>query len=425
MRIFSSVMGTRRKEEFTLWEYIRYNVVPPVFVVFFTIAVQFLAAWGRDEDTIDPSKALGNAYSWKAVLLFALWAFLWLKIPSKKYEGPPTLFGYKPVYSDNGVLYYWASLVGFFIIQARNSKFSATVFENMSEILGTLNIVAFLLCIILLVKGKLAPECKEKIDKFPLIHEFYRGIEIHPRLLGVDVKQLTNCRIGMMAWQLLIIVFFFAGVDRHGFNMGFLANLLLQSIFVAKFFWWETGYFSTLDITLDRAGYYICWGCLVWVPCFYTFSSYYLVTHPPQIPTVVAWIIFLSGIGCILLNYQVDYEKEHFRKTDGQCKIWNKQAEYIEAEYKTTEGVKKSKLLVSGFWGTARHMNYVFEILSALCWCLPGWGYGVWAFLYVIFLTILLVHRVYRDEDKCAKKYGAYWKEYCNRVKYRMIPYVY
>ena len=32
-----------------------------------------------------------------------------------------------------------------------------------------------------------------------------------------------------------------------------------------RFFYWETGYFNTLDITLDRAGYYLCWGCLTWV----------------------------------------------------------------------------------------------------------------------------------------------------------------
>ncbi|RYY32672.1 hypothetical protein EON62_05075, partial [archaeon] len=33
-----------------------------------------------------------------------------------------------------------------------------------------------------------------------------------------------------------------------------------------QFFWWETGYLASIDIMHDRAGYYICWGCLVWVP---------------------------------------------------------------------------------------------------------------------------------------------------------------
>ena len=41
----------------------------------------------------------------------------------------------------------------------------------------------------------------------------------------------------------------------------------------------------------------------------------------------------------------------------------------IQVEYKTHDGKKKkSKLLTSGFWGLARHLNYVFELLLALSW---------------------------------------------------------
>lgn len=39
---------------------------------------------------------------------------------------------------------------------------------------------------------------------------------------------------------------------------------------------WETGYWGTMDIMHDRAGYYICWGCLVWVPSVYTFPALFL-----------------------------------------------------------------------------------------------------------------------------------------------------
>ena len=54
---------------------------------------------------------------------------------------------------------------------------------------------------------------------------------------------------------------------------------------------------------------------------------------------------------------------------------------------------RKTKLLLSGFWGLARHTNYVFELLLALTWSLPAAHYGVMPFAYVIFLLILLVHR--------------------------------
>ena len=46
---------------------------------------------------------------------------------------------------------------------------------------------------------------------------------------------------------------------------------------------------------------------------------------------------------------------------------------------------------VSGLWGMARKLNYTFEIMAAFCWCSPGLGYGIWPFLYAIFLTILLM----------------------------------
>lgn len=128
----------------------------------------------------------------------------------------------------------------------------------------------------------------------PILLEFYRGMEIHPRLLGVDIKQWTNCRVGMMAWQILIVAFLIAG-GRHGVNPGHLANVVIQTFYITKFYYWETGYFNTLDITLDRAGYYICWGCLVWVPGFYTYSSFYLVAHPSTLTEQAAFFVALLG----------------------------------------------------------------------------------------------------------------------------------
>jgi 7-dehydrocholesterol reductase len=57
-------------------------------------------------------------------------------------------------------------------------------------------------------------------------------------MLGVDVKQWTNCRVGMMAWQLLILTFLIAGYQISGVvNLGHVVNVLLQTVYIAKFFW--------------------------------------------------------------------------------------------------------------------------------------------------------------------------------------------
>ncbi|KAF4532582.1 hypothetical protein B566_EDAN010043 [Ephemera danica] len=359
-----------------------------------------------------------------------MWSMASLWIPSGTFLGPATLEGYQPKYSDNGVLYYFVSLLAFIIL---NPTLSTRIHEEFPEILGVCNYVALALCIWLLLSGRR----KTGSDK-PLLYDFYRGCELHPRFLGCDVKQLTICRFGMMAWQLLCLAFFIAEYQRSGFSPGSLVTISLQTIYLAKFFYWETGYFNTLDITYDRAGYYLCWGCLVWVEITYTFHSYQMVTFPSQMSTNAALITFTVGLLCIVLNYRVDYEKQMFaawwqrylkeKSKAGVCYLWGKPAQYIEASYKDLTGkVKKSALLTSGFWGIARHDNYTFELICAFCWCLPAVvGNGpIPSLVYFIFLTVLLVHRVYRDEDKCQQKYGVYWDKYCKTVKYRLIPFVY
>lgn len=66
-------------------------------------------------------------------------------------------------------------------------------------------------------------------------------MELHPTIFGVQVKQLVNCRIGMMMWQLLILAFFSAAYQTRGFDYGHLVNVSLQTVFIYKFIRWETG----------------------------------------------------------------------------------------------------------------------------------------------------------------------------------------
>ena len=90
-------------------------------------------------------------------------------------------------------------------------------------------------------------------------------------------------------------------------------NAGLINLYLLKFFYWETGYFNTLDITLDRAGYYLCWGCLTWVQIFYTFSAYFLVSQPSLVSSAGSGVILLFGLTSLGLNYWADYQKEKFK----------------------------------------------------------------------------------------------------------------
>uniref|UniRef100_A0A2P2HXE9 7-dehydrocholesterol reductase n=1 Tax=Hirondellea gigas TaxID=1518452 RepID=A0A2P2HXE9_9CRUS len=406
-----------------LLDAMRYQFGPPLMVALVTAGVQLLAVVGGGGLTNSWS-VVGSVQAWTLVSALCLWALLSLWIPGKVFVGPhPPHGGAAPTYRANGFQFFVVSLLLCILGLFLQPTFALQVYTIFPEILAACNVTALSFCTYLLIIGKWWPQTKEELTARPLVYEFYRGMEIHPRILGVDVKQLTNCRFGLLAWQLLVVIFFVAGGIKNGWSVAHFVCVALQTIYLAKFYWWETGYFNTLDITLDRAGYYICWGCIVFVPGFYTFTSYYLVAHPPVISDSGAVLCFILGILAIGLNYRIDWEKEYFRHNNGKCFIWNRPAKFIKATYLTYDKKQKtSYLLTSGFWGISRHLNYVFELMLTLSWSLPGLGLGFGPFLYFIFLTILLIHRIFRDEEKCKAKYGKYWVQYCEAVPYRLIP---
>ena len=56
--------------------------------------------------------------------------------------------------------------------------------------------------------------------------------------------------------------------------------------------------------------------------------------------------------------------------------------------YETSDGkTKESLLLISGWWGIARHFHYVPEILGSFFWTVPALFDHVMPYFYVIFLV--------------------------------------
>lgn len=367
-----------------------------------------------------------DATAWKMISVYFITEILLLRlVPGKPFDGPVTPAGNVPKYKDNAMACFLLSVV-FYLTGAYylNLYSGGLIYVKFGPILSALNVFSFALCGFLYLKGLYFPSSGDSGSSDNPVFDFYWGTELYPRVFGCDIKVLTNCRWGLMFWAIGPISFMCYQYETFGYvSDSMIVSVALQLVYVAKFFWWESGYMKTMDIMHDRAGYYLCWGCVVWVPAVYTSQALYLASRPRTLGTPVSIALFVAGLLMIALNYSIDEQRQRFRASNGKCLIWGKKPSFISAKYVTENGQEKeSLLLTSGWWGVSRHFHYVPEVLGALCWTIPCGFDNILPYFYVVFLTLLLRDRADRDDARCADKYGKYWAKYCERVPNLIFP---
>ncbi len=369
----------------------------------------------------------GSTTAWKIIFFFVSFELILVRfLPGKIFYGPISPKGNIPIYKANGLLAF-AVTIGLFGMGGFyfHSFSPVLIYDNLGAIFGALNCLSLVLCLVLYLKGRFFPSSSDSGVTGNFIFDYYWGTELYPQLGSINLKMFINCRLGMMSWGLLLLCYVAAQQSRGGISNAIVIATVLQFIYITKFFIWETGYLASLDIMHDRAGFYICWGCLVWVPCVYTSPTMYLVNHPHNLSFAVGAFLFIAGALAITINYLADRQRQKVRLTGGNCSIWGKKPRTMLANYYTDSGqCKQNLLLSSGWWGISRHFHYVPEIAAAFFWSAPALFENFSPYFYVVFLSILLVDRAFRDDARCAKKYGSYWQIYCKLVPYKIIPYV-
>ena len=371
-----------------------------------------------------------SARAWTLLGSYAAFeAFLQVCLPGKRFEAAVTANGNVPVYKANGVQSLVVTVAAFFACWHFGLTTPTEVYDLFGEMLAAMVVVSFVFCLFLLVKGHVAPTDEDSGSCGNVIYDFWWGMELYPFLGPLNVKQFTNCRFGMMAWAVLPVIFACHQYARDGFLAdSVFVCVALMSVYNFKFFLWETGYFNSMDIQHDRAGYYICWGCLVWVPAVYASPALYIASVKPAVTlgAPVSATFLILGLLSIWINYDSDRQRQTFRSTDGKALVWGKKPVIVHAEYRVLKNdrwvTKKSILLASGWWRIARHFHYLPEITASFFWTAPALFAKLPPYLYVVFLTVLLIDRAMRDDQRCSLKYGKHWKKYCELVPYKIVP---
>ena len=348
-------------------------------------------------------------------------SLLYKHLPCYKTYGTVTPDGNKPEYNDNGLLaWLLTACLEVFCFSYYSIRERMLLFEDLGNFHQSLNYYGIIISLYYYITAIISEKqyLNEPFFSNNPVIDFYKGVELHSKNMFGDAKIVVNSRVGMMLWGMINILALMAS-DASNVSV----SAYLQLIYITKFFIWEGGYVKTTDITLDRCGYYLFWGCISYVPSIYTSPTIYHYYYPNDNYTVLSALTVILGIYSIYINWEIDCERTELRER--QMYIGSKhRSGYIKAEYKTSDGKTNTTYLVAcGWMGIASNINYFFEIFAALMWTLGGTiPKNIFCYTYVIYLTVLLVHRTYRLERKCLEKYGASWKLYRNLVPYKIIP---
>jgi len=372
---------------------------------------------------------LVSLFSLEAVLLFTGWfifqVLLHLILPGENALGVQLKTGERLHYRINGHLAFWVSL---FAVLHGNVHWNANgqlvglsvlplgyLYDSYLQLITASVICSFLLSAWLYLKsmrkGALLADGGQSGN---VVYDFFIGRELNPRTASFDWKFFCELRPGLIGWIVLNLGMAVKQQENLGYITG---SMLLINIFQGFYVWDalhnENSILTTMDITTDGFGFMLAFGDLAWVPFTYSLQARYLVDHDPALSNTA--LLFITGV--FLLGYSIfrgsNSQKDQFRRDPKSPAV---------SHLRTLDTKRGTKLLVSGWWGLARKINYTGDWLIGLSWCLLCGFNSVVPYFYAIYFAVLLIHRSFRDDHSCKLKYGKDWDEYKKLVPARFIP---
>jgi len=354
------------------------------------------------------------AFTGFSALLFLGTKFL----PGKEVQGVELKDGTRQDYRLNGFLLYLVSTIVFtalgFVGIATGSFSVGSVIKYFIPLFVAANIFSVALTGLLYVTElKGGRERGEVPEDEATIMTLWLGPSLNPTWWGVDLK-FFSYRPSLIGLGLLNIAFGFLQYERFGdVTNGMLLFQFFTYFYLGSSFQFERGMLSMWDIIAERFGFMLIWGDYALVPFFYCIAGFTLAGQTTDLPLWgAAFLVILFFFGFWVFR-GANEQKNRF-KADPNTKIWGKPAETVGG-----------RLLVSGFWGIGRKLNYTGEITLYLAWAMTAGFESFGPYLLPLWLFSLLTHRAWRDEQRCKAKYGPVWDEYCKRAKFRMFPFIY
>jgi delta14-sterol reductase len=339
------------------------------------------------------------------ILLFVAALFVGsMLLPGRTEAGATRPDGSRVTYRLNGLALFLLTLVVAALLELAGLRLGR-LFENFWNLLIAANVFAFATSFLLVWTGRAATR--------PSLRSFFYGAVRDPALLDVDLKLFSYrpSLIGLMVIAIACAAWQYE--ETGGLTNAMALWLAMVALYLFNYFQFEHGMLHTWDIIEERFGWMLVWGDYALVPFFYALPGLLLARSGADVPLPPALLCVALYLFGFWLFRGANQQKHDFRR-DSSVFIWGSPARTIG-----------NRLLVSGFWGIGRKLNYTGELCLYIAWStLAGWSSPL-AFVLPLWLAILLVHRAARDDRRCRARYGAMWDEYCRAARFRMIPFLY
>ena len=255
----------------------------------------------------------------------------------------------------------------------------------------------------------------------PFLADLYLGRRENPQWLDgrVDAKMwLYLVGATMLGLNLYSFAMHHQRAYGEAASPGVWLHVALFSFFLCEYLFFERVHLYTYDFFAERVGFKLGWGCLLFYPYGYAVGLWSVADRPRGIAStpmlVAAALTFFLGWS---LARGANMQKYTFKR-DPSATFLGIAPEVV------TDGQRT--LLVSGFWGVSRHVNYLGEILMSVGLTLAlGHPEVPSTWLYTLYYLVLLIPRQIDDDRRCAAKYGPLWGVYTKRVRFRIVPGIY
>lgn len=337
-------------------------------------------------------------------------------------------------YLCNGLMSWYATLITSFILHYYGYFRLTEIIDNFGPLMTaaviTGIVITFVVYITTIIQGK------QHRMSGNFLYDLFMGAALNPRIGRVDLKMFAEIRV---PWVILFYISVSGAAKEYemfGYVSASMAFMVLAHfLYVNACAKGEECIPTTWDMTYEKFGFMLIFWNFAGVPFTYCLGAVYLhkysIENGSPIQHSLAWTYFCYAL--LILGYYVwdtaNSQKNRFRMIMNGTYIprytfpqlpWGtlKNPSYI----KTKQG---NLILTGGWWGYARKAHYTADLIMALSWGFICGFNTVITYFYPAFFIVVLIHRVTRDMQKCAKKYGKDWEEYCRQVPYIFIPGVY